>query len=353
MNVLKSFLQVLVTVVLTMVVSIYLLNVYPFSKDDASNEQLTHQPSLNSNTDAVKLLSSKVSEVVKNSSPSVVRLLSKETKGDTTQNSFFGSGFIFIYQNHYYILTNEHVIHDIKNLTVLDKNEKEIPVKLVGKDFDYDVAVLQILDNKNYPHLKLGNSEVLNIGDFVIAIGHPLGLDYSSTFGIVSSLERKVSMSGKSYEHFIQTDAAINPGNSGGPLLNLNSEVVGINTAVMEESQGLGFSISINHVKSLLNPLITKGKVERPFIGVYLKENKENVAILDILDGSPAKASGLKKGDIILKVDNLIVASPNDFVNYIKTKSVGDEVSLEISRGKDKIIIHVIIGERKEVLKNN
>ena len=192
-----------------------------------------------------------------------------------------GTGFFFDAQG--YILTNAHVVSDAQSLEVtLNAAKKPLPAKLIGIDRDLDVAVIKVELSQKLPYLVLGDSERTRIGDFVIAIGNPYGLDHTVTQGIISAKGRPLNASDnlgrdlQFYENMIQTDAAINPGNSGGPLLNLKGEVIGINTLVNAEGQGLGFAIPINSVKEILNELMTKGKVSRPWIGVQMVDLKLN-----------------------------------------------------------------------------
>lgn len=270
-----------------------------------------------------------------------------------------GTGFVF--RSDGYILTNEHVIRGANEIKVTFIDGKEYQGKVVGADPLTDIAVVKI-DADNLPTIPLGDSDKARVGEFVIAIGNPYGLSHTVTVGVLSAKGRPISAgdSGREYENFLQTDAAINPGNSGGPLLNLRGEVIGINTAILPYAQGIGFAIPINMAKSILDQLITTGRVVRAWLGVYIQDLTPEMAekfglpeakgalVADISKGSPAEKAGLRRGDIILKVDGKEIPTVSDLQREIRSRRPGDRVRLEVWRDGGRIILEATLGELKE-----
>jgi S1-C subfamily serine protease/predicted PurR-regulated permease PerM len=253
-----------------------------------------------------------------------------------------GSGFILNKDGE--ILTNAHVVKGVKNVTVTLKDGRTFKGTVVGADPVTDVGVVKISGN-NLPTEALGNSEQLQPGEWVIAIGNPLGLDNTVTQGIVSATGRASSLVGMPDErvNYIQTDAAINPGNSGGPLLNAQGQVIGINTAIIQNTQGLGFAIPINTALGIANQIVTKGKVEHPYIGISMLtltpevkqelnshtnspisvEQSSGVLVAKVLPSSPAASSGLRAGDVIIKANNQPLSNANDLQQIVEKTGVG------------------------------
>ena len=233
-----------------------------------------------------------------------------------------------------------------------------MPASLVGYDDQLDLAVLKINAGRKLPYLTLGNSDNTRVGDWVVAIGNPYGLDHTVTAGVISAKERPISIEGRQYKNLIQTDAAINPGNSGGPLLNTRGEVIAINTAVNAQAQGIGFAIPINTAKDVLNQLISKGKVVRPYLGVYLRDLSSELAdylgvvstkgtlVADIMPGSPADKAGINAGDIILEINGMTINNSTDLTERISKMSVGQKVELKILRDKKTITINLTLEEK-------
>ena len=271
------------------------------------------------------------------------------------QSQGAGSGVIVTKDG--YIITNNHVVQDAddKGIKVTLSDTRTLSAKLVGTDPLTDVAVIKV-DASNLPVAMLGNSDEVKVGQWVLAIGNPLGLNSTVTAGIISYLGRNIGIIGDSYgvENFIQTDAAINPGNSGGALVNVGGEVVGINTAIASNNaryQGYGFAIPINLVRTVAEDLILHGKVRRGYIGVQISAVDETIAkanglpkvegvlVQSLVDGGAAEGAGVKEGDIILNVDQKNVNAPNELQSYVAGKHPGDEVTLHIWRdGKSKDI---------------
>lgn len=271
-----------------------------------------------------------------------------------------GLGTGFITDKSGLILTNEHVVHGASKITVkLQGSDTPVPAEVVGADPELDLAVIRIKTKNDLPTLKLGDSGKITAGDWVIAIGNPYGLDHTVTVGVISAKGRgPVTIGSRQFKNLLQTDAAINPGNSGGPLMNVSGEVIGINTAVNAQAQGIGFAIPINTVKEVINELVSKGKVVRPYMGVYLQPldkelaaylgapNTDGALIADVTPGGPAEKAGLIKGDIIYKVNGEKVKTPDDLTGVIKKSKVGAKLILEIFRGGKSRFIDLTLAEK-------
>lgn len=269
-----------------------------------------------------------------------------------------GSGFIFKKDgDYYYVMTNNHVIKDMDEITIKLYDGTVIEkVEVVGKDPATDIAVLKFKSKDNLRIARLGDSDKIRVGDWVIAIGSPFGLSSTVTVGVISAKHREIRgmAEAPSIQDFLQTDAAINPGNSGGPLVNINGEVVGVNTAVYSRTgqyAGIGFAVPINIAKRVAEQLIEKGKIERGYLGVYMQDVDENLAkhiklkkpygviITDVVKGSPADKAGLKAGDVIIKVDDREIKNSLQLRSYIQSKAPGENVEITIIRdGKEKTL---------------
>ncbi|MFN3869935.1 MAG: Do family serine endopeptidase [Aquificaceae bacterium] len=272
-----------------------------------------------------------------------------------------GSGVIIYHRgNKLYILTNAHVVQNARDVRVRIDRHIEKRARIVGTDPKTDVAVIEI-DDKDIPDVKnriarLGDSDKLKVGQLAIAIGNPYGLERTVTVGVISALKRAIGIT--QYESFIQTDAAINPGNSGGPLVNIRGEVIGINTAILAEGQGLGFAIPINLAKWVADQLIEKGKVVRGWLGVVIQDItpdmaeslgvKEGVIIAQIMPSSPADKAGLKVGDIVVEIDGQKVSEVRDLQFKIMRTPPGKEINLKIIREGKEMNIKVKVGEMPE-----
>jgi serine protease Do len=262
-----------------------------------------------------------------------------------------GSGFIISKDG--YILTNNHVVGDADRITVTLADGRKYDARLVGTDPKSEVALIKIDDEKAFPFLELGNSDALEVGEWVLAAGNPFGLSQTITAGIVSAKERS-EVGIAEYGSFIQTDAAINPGNSGGPLLNIHGEVVGINTAIYSQTggyMGIGFAIPINQAVDIKQQLIEHGKVLRSVLGIYIQEvdaelaerfdlsEPEGILITRIMEGSAAEEAGLQNGDIIVALDGWKTAKIGAFRNRVASTAPNTRVHLEIARGGEYIEI--------------
>jgi serine protease Do len=267
-----------------------------------------------------------------------------------------GSGFIISPDG--YILTNNHVVGNANKLEVTLNDGRVFNAKLIGTDEHTDVAVIKI-DAKDLPVLPMGNSDKLEVGEWVLAVGSPFGLTGTVTSGIVSAKGRD-AMGITDYEDFIQTDAAINPGNSGGPLVNMQGQAVGINTAIMSRSggyNGIGFAIPMNMAKQIVEQLIKNGSVTRGFLGVMIQpltadlaasfklDKTQGVLIADVTDGGPAAKAGLQRGDVVLKVNGKPVEDMSTFRNHIALVKPGTTVKLDVMRDGQQKTLSVKIGK--------
>lgn len=265
-----------------------------------------------------------------------------------------GSGFIVRADG--YILTNAHVVRGAKKIKVTLNDKRTLPGTVVGTDSFSDLAVVKV-DAQNLPTLKMGTSGELRPGEFAVAIGSPLGFDHTVTLGIISAVGRSVTDVNGNI-NFIQTDAAINPGNSGGPLLNLRGDVVGVNTAIQANAQNIGFSIPIDIAKSVTEDLIANKKITRPWLGLAMTDLDETMAkslglpittkgvlVAQVVDGSPAQASGLERGDIIEKIDGKSMAAPKEVQEYVRAHKVSDTLNFFVLRNGSPKAVAVNIGQ--------
>jgi serine protease Do len=267
-----------------------------------------------------------------------------------------GSGFVISQDG--YILTNAHVVEGAQSIEVTFKDGEKYPATIKGVYKEMDVAVIKInAPGKKFKPLSLGDSDKLQIGQWAIAIGNPLGFSNTVTVGVVSALGRAVpTQEGGMYTDLIQTDAAINPGNSGGPLLDIHGNVIGINTAIIKNAEGIGFAIPINRAKAIADKLIKNGKVERPYIGVsvqdltpQLRAAKNIVAIqgaivTNVMKGYPADKAGLKAGDVIIKLNGKEIQGKDQLINDLLMYNPGDVVTLTVERNRKDMNIIVKLG---------
>lgn len=282
----------------------------------------------------------------------------------------FGSGFIVSKDG--YIVTNEHVIHNADKVKVTINGFKNpVPAKILWSDFYQDLAIIKVDVDKDLTAIKLGDSDKIRPGDWVIAIGNPFGFEHTVTVGVISALGRPIqipSRDGKlrSYPNLIQTDAAINPGNSGGPLLNIDGEVIGINTAVSTQGQGIGFAIPINEVKPIVRDLQEKGEIVRPWLGIwymemdprfkeeykeyYSLEELNGVMVTKVVPDSPADKAGLRPNDIITKIEETEIKKSDDVKEIIDSKKIGDRIIIHVIRNGQSKLIFARIGKRPNTI---
>jgi serine protease Do len=262
-----------------------------------------------------------------------------------------GTGFLI--EPDGYILTNNHVIEGADKVEVKVGDRDEYTAKVVGRDPATDLALLKIEGSKPFPTVRLGDSDKIRVGEWVMAIGDPLNFDKSVTVGVISGKGRYAGLSRatSAFENLIQTDAAINFGNSGGPLVNVNGEVVGINTAISRFAQNIGFSVPVNVAKRLL-PQLKKGKVVRGFLGVNIEsvnrkwqeayglKSPEGALVQSVEKGKPADKAGLKYGDVVTRVDDVAVKNNRDLIDYVSSKAPGTKITIAYLRdGRDQTTV--------------
>lgn len=269
------------------------------------------------------------------------------------RQSALGSGFIISEDG--YIVTNNHVVEKADKIRVTLYDEREFDAEVIGTDPRTDLALIKI-EGSDLPRVIMGDSEKLEIGDWVIAIGNPLGLDHSVTAGILSARGRDI-FGGTAYGQFLQTDAAINPGNSGGPLFDVDGEVIGINTAIVAGGQGLGFAIPINLAKKVIKQLKATGKVQRGWFGVGIQDvdrslaesfglpkGLRGVAITSVLDGSPADKAGIQEGDIILEVNDHPLRKATQLQQFVAETAPEETIRVKLFRNGKTIHAKVTVG---------
>ncbi len=254
------------------------------------------------------------------------------------------------------ILTNEHVVHGASEIVVTLTNDRHFTGKVKGADPLSDIALVEV-DAKELQAAQLGDSDKLRIGESVIAVGNPYQFQHTVTVGVLSGRGRSLSEQSKDFQDLLQTDAAINPGNSGGPLVNTKGEVIGINTAIVPYAQGIGFAIPINTAKNIMDQLLTKGKVQRPYIGIYMQDMNgqlaqalnipimEGVIIVDVAPGSPAAQAGLRTKDIIMAIGDKEIKKSDELRKILHDKSPGEEISLKVWRQGRSGTVTLMLGE--------
>ena len=264
------------------------------------------------------------------------------------------------------ILTNNHVVDEATDIKVILSNGKHYAAKMVGKDPKTDLAVIRINPESKLPFVMLGDSDKVEVGEWVVAIGHPRGLDQTVTQGIISAKHRQGITDPSSYQDFLQTDAAINPGNSGGPLINLKGEVIGINSIIASESggyEGIGFAIPSNFAISISKALIAYGKVKRGWIGVTIQDLDQEKAkslkmglttgafVVDVVKDGPADKAGLKKGDIIVNIMGKEVKDSGSLRNQVATTHIGTTLQSAVLRGNKEFDVKIVVGDMDDSLK--
>jgi Do/DeqQ family serine protease len=331
-----------------------------------------------------------IAEAVNRTGPAVVRInasrtVASEQTPDVFNDPFFkqffgdeftqrrapkerverGTGSGFIINKEGDIITNAHVVDGADRVTVVLKDGRKLEGKVLGRDPLTDIAVVKVSET-NLPIVSLGSSQNLQPGEWAIAIGNPLGLDNTVTAGIISALGRSSGQIGVDKRvSFIQTDAAINPGNSGGPLLNQKGEVIGVNTAIIQGAQGLGFAIPIETAQRIAKQLIAKGSVSRAYLGIQMltldpsvkKELNESpnsdvkvteesgVLVTRVVPSSPAASAGIRTGDVIVKINGENVTSADTIQQFVEGKAVGDKLQVELKRNGQNVNVSVEAGQ--------
>ncbi len=318
-----------------------------------------------------------IADVVARSSPAVVKISTRSSGGavdpffnDPFFRQFFGMpysprqeeeglGSGFIISSDGYILTNEHVIDAAEEINVTIVGfDKEFEAKVVGADYDLDLALLKVDTGKELPFLPFGNSDQIRVGNWVIAIGNPYGLDHTVTTGVISAKGRPINVQDRQYENLIQTDASINPGNSGGPLLNLKGELVGINTAINAQAQGIGFAIPTSTVQQVLEDLKNSANNVQPWVGVQIRSVDEEIArylglnkaegalVVGVVANSPAAKAGLRQWDVVVEYNGNKINNANELVDAIKASQVGHKVKMLVVRNQQVYTVNLTVAEK-------
>lgn len=306
-----------------------------------------------------------ITELAEQTKPSVVNLFPittagrlRDTSGDRTPNAS-GSGSGLIVDSDGHIVTNNHVIGDATEIEVRFSDKTKLIAQVIGKDPDTDLALLKVIPDRPLPSAQFGDSSTVKVGQWVLAVGNPFGLDRTVTLGIVSGIGRE-NMNLSRYENFIQTDASINPGNSGGPLFNLRGEVIGINTAIINFAQGIGFAIPSNMAKHVIEQLLAKGKVIRGWLGVGIQplttelakkfgvSDGEGVLVNEVFENDPAAVAGIRPGDVIVRIDGAIVDSPNKLSRLIGALTPGAQAKIDVIRDLKHVTLTILLTERRD-----
>lgn len=302
-----------------------------------------------------------VESVVEKVSPAVVRITSTQEVLDPfflqiIPQEGLGSGVIISSDG--LIITNNHVIENANKIEVTLSSGETYKGRIIGTDPVSDIAILKI-DVQNLPFATFGDSSRLNVGQFVVAIGNPYGLDHTVTVGVISALERNIDLEDSTMYGVIQTDAAINPGNSGGPLVDLSGNVVGLNTMIYSGAQGLGFAVSSNTCVRVFDSISKTGKMEWPYMGVQLTTMTEDLAtqrnipyisgvlVERVVAGSPASRAGIRVNDVITSINGKGVKTADELVKEIRSYEVGDRVTLGIVRNNENINVDVVLGVQR------
>ncbi len=340
--------------------------------------------SLFSQNSVVQQFSKAFADVAENAKPAVVTIITDKIMKVPNNDLYFffnpymdpnsereyktnalGSGVIVDASNGY-ILTNNHVVEDMDNIKVKLIDKREYSAKIMGTDPKSDLAILKI-EAENLRQLKLGDSDDLRVGEWVMAVGSPFSenLSHTVTTGIVSAMGRSNIIRGQNYEDFIQTDAAINPGNSGGALLNMEGELIGINTAIAtggyeRGNRGVGFAIPSNMSKRIMADLIDKGYVTRSWLGVYIQpidddaakalemESRDGALVTQVVGDSPAEKAGVEEGDVIVRFDNKNITDSSNLRNIVSLMPPGSKSKVVVFRNGSKKILNVVLQELKD-----
>jgi putative serine protease PepD len=301
---------------------------------------------------------SSIASIVQTALPGVVEI-KVEGRAESQSNPFplpvptprvqgLGSGWVYDDQRH--VVTNEHVVGGAEQVTVVFQDGTEVPARVLGTDRSTDVAVLELEQEHESAPLPLGSTSSLQLGDTVIAIGSPLGLQGTVTAGIVSGLGRDIQAPNQfTIDGAVQTDAALNHGNSGGPLLDANGRVVGMNAQIASETganSGIGYAIPVETVKQIADQLIASGKVEHPYLGVRIEDADNGARLVEVVSGSPAAEAGLRQGDVVTGVAGSEIGSADDLREAVAERKPGDSLDLTVERDGETRTVTVKLGTR-------
>ncbi len=330
----------------------------PVWANTATDKELRGLQALEDIQFTITSLAERVTPMVVNITP--IREMTS-SKGFKRRGSYAqGSGSGVIIREDGIIVTNNHVVgEDTSEAEVRLSDKSRAIARIIGRDKETDIAVLKIEADRPLPAATFGDSMALKVGQWVLAVGNPMGLDRTVTLGVISGIGRE-RLNLSKYENFIQTDAAINPGNSGGPLFNLRGEVIGINTAIIHMAQGIGFSIPADMVSRVVDQLVSRGRVVRGWLGVGIQgltkelaqqfgiKEGQGVLINEVYEGDPAHGAGIQPGDIILTVDGRPVDSPNQLSRLVARVGPGEEATIQLLRDGNEMMYKVPMAERPE-----
>jgi serine protease Do len=338
-----------------------ILNIHSFAGAETAVPKSGDSPGLR----ALEEMQNVITDLAESAKPSVVNLIPLSSLGrglglpqERAPNaSGSGSGVVIDPDGH--IVTNNHVIGDATEIEVRFSDKSKLIAQVVGKDQDTDLAVLKVTADHPLPSAKFGDSSGVRVGQWVLAVGNPFGLDRTVTLGVVSGVGRE-NINLSRYENFIQTDASINPGNSGGPLFNLRGEIIGINTAIINFAQGIGFAIPSNMAKQVIQQLLTQGRVTRGWLGIGIQpltaelarkfgvNEGDGVLVNEVFEKNPAAAAGIKPGDILTRIDGIVIDTPNRLSRVVAGLHPGSTAKVEIVRDQQRLVLDVAFVERRD-----
>lgn len=342
-------------------VFITVLDIHSFAFAEPAASKSSDSPGLR----LLEEIQTVITDLAESARPSVVNLFplsgagrGRESAQERAPNAL-GSGSGVIIDPEGYIITNNHVIGDATEIEVRFSDKSKRIAHVVGKDLDTDLAMLKVMTDHPLSSARFGDSSGVRVGQWVLAVGNPFGLDQTVTLGVVSGIGRE-NINLSRYENFIQTDASINPGNSGGPLFNLRGEVIGINRAIINFAQGIGFAIPSNMVKQVIQQLLTQGRVTRGWLGVGIQpltaelarkfgvNEGDGVLINEVFDKDPAAAAGIKPGDILTRIDGTVIDTPNRLTRVVAGFLPGSTAKVEIVRDQQRLVLDVAFIERRD-----
>ena len=331
----------------------------------AAAESAAPKPSNSSGLRLLEEIQTVITDLAESAKPSVVNLFPLSAAGRGRELSqervphASGSGSGVIIDPDGYIVTNNHVIGDAMEIEVRFSDKSKLIAQVIGKDLDTDLALLKVTADHPLPSARFGDSSTVRVGQWVLAVGNPFGLDRTVTLGVVSGIGRE-NINLSRYENFIQTDASINPGNSGGPLFNLRGEIIGINTAIINFAQGIGFAIPSNMAKQVIEQLLTQGRVTRGWLGVGIQpltmelarkfgvKEGDGVLVNEVFENDPAAAAGIKPGDILTRIDGTVIDTPNRLSRVVAGLLPGATTKVEIVRDQQYLVLDVALTERRD-----